>query len=132
MSQSKEIKEKQKEIKEEKKPKPTDAEKKRMSRTSFTLHTNALLYLLLKKGYTIKLVKTKTAKVTMQNYKCIELHRSMTLIEEHMNENELNELSALFEDVIKAKNTSNDNKTITVEAKDILPVENSSETVSEE
>ena len=133
MSQSKDYKQTKelKENKEEKKPKSNVAEKKRKSRNSYTLHTNALLYLLLKKGFTIKLVKTKTSKMTLQNYKCIELHREMQLIEEHMNEADLNELSSYFDDLVASKSQGNE-KTITLEAQDILPVENSSETVSDE
>ena len=121
-----------KEIKEEKKPRnPNDKDKKRKSRNSFTLHTYALMYLLLKKGWTIKLSKTKTSRVTMQNYKCVDLSRQMMFLEERMNEVELKDLSNQFEELIKGKEAS-DQKTITLDPTDLLPLENSSETVSEE
>ena len=120
-----------KEIKEKKPKNITDTKKKRKSRTGFTLHTNALLYLLLKKGWTIKVTKTKKAKVTMQNYKCIELSREMEMIEERLNESDLNELSSQFDELVKVKEIGEDKK-ITLEATDLIPNENSSETVSEE
>ena len=127
LNQLKEIKE----IKEKKPKNITDTKKKRKSRTGFTLHTNALLYLLLKKGWTIKVTKTKKAKVTMQNYKCIELSREMEMIEERLNESDLNELSSQFDELVKVKEIGEDKK-ITLEATDLIPNENSSETVSEE
>ena len=75
--------------------------------------------------------KTKTSRVTMQNYKCVDLSRQMMFLEERMNEVELKDLSNQFEELIKGKEAS-DQKTITLDPTDLLPLENSSETVSEE
>ena len=67
----------------------------------------------------------------MQNYKCIELSREMEMIEERLNESDLNELSSQFDELVKVKEIGEDKK-ITLEATDLIPNENSSETVSEE
>ncbi|EDR25816.1 hypothetical protein EDI_030540 [Entamoeba dispar SAW760] len=129
------IKEEKESVVEEKNkdkaPKGNVSEKKRKSRNGFVLHSNALLYLLLKKGWTIQLTKTKTAKVTLQNYKCIRLYKKGMMIEEYINEENLNELSSLFEDIFKAKECSDD-KNIRLEQADLIPHENSSETVSDD
>ncbi|KAL7712800.1 Uncharacterized protein QTN25_002128 [Entamoeba marina] len=112
-------------------PQHADSEKKRKSRSNFVLHSNALLYLLLKKGWTIKLRKAKTAKLTTQSYKCVELVKKGLMIEEEINEDVLADLSACFEELAKSKE-KDDNKNVVLEQCDIIPNENSSETVSED
>ena len=116
-----------------KKPKNNDNNKKTKSRNSFVLHSYALMYLLLKKGWTIKLSRTKKAKVTIQNYKCIELSRKLMLIDEHLNENEFKELENAIEELIqsKEKDEESDNL-IKLQQSDLIPLEDSSETISDE
>ena len=91
------------------------------------------MYLLLKKGWTIKLSRTKKAKVTIQNYKCIELSRKLMLIDEHLNENEFKELENAIEELIqsKEKDEESDNL-IKLQQSDLIPLEDSSETISDE
>ncbi|ELP85415.1 hypothetical protein EIN_087170 [Entamoeba invadens IP1] len=110
----------------------TDNEKKRKSRSNFVLHTDALLYLLLKRGWTVKIVKQKTAKVTSQNYKCVQLSKKGMMIEECIGEEDLYKLGAVFEEIFMKKAATIEDKCLSMEQADLIPDENPSETVSEE